>query len=140
MVNICLPPVKKTCLDSNPVIWRFFYFGPSQHQITIFKVLSSLVIWENFGLSPCHIINISVYPPSISSILYCQSSWRSKTKNIQITGLESKQFFLQGVNRKSLILQGLLIYIYLPFLIILWGFYLSIVTRNCFWVTFFISL
>ena len=43
-------PRKKSCLDSNPVIWFFFDFGPSWHQITKFKVLSPLVIWENFGL------------------------------------------------------------------------------------------
>jgi len=76
---------KKICLNFNPVIWRFFDFGPSGHQITKFKVLSPPVIWEIFGL-----------PPLISSILYSQNSWRSKTINLQITGLKSKQFTLQG--------------------------------------------
>jgi len=62
-------PCKKNCLDFNPVISRFFGFRPSWHHITTFKVLSTPVIWENFCL-----------PHIISSILYSQSSWRSKTK------------------------------------------------------------
>jgi len=58
---------KKIYLDYNPIIWRFFDFGPSWHQITKFKVFSSSVIWENFGLPlpyhryfglpTCHIID-----------------------------------------------------------------------------------
>jgi len=67
---------KKNCLDSNPVIWRFFDFGPSWHQITKCKVFSPLVIWENFGL-----------PPAISSILYGQNSWMSKIKESSNYGI-----------------------------------------------------
>jgi len=43
-----------------------------------------LLIWSNFGLSP-----------AISSILYNQNSWRSKTKTLQITRTKSKKKILQ---------------------------------------------
>jgi len=45
---------------------------------------------------------------TLNFVLWCHEG--PKSKSLQITELESKQVFLQGVKRKSLILQGVNIY------------------------------
>ena len=62
-----------------------------------------LVIWVNFGLPPVN-FNKFWFTPAISSILYSQNPWRSKTKNLQITRTKSKKYTLQGKTLLTLVL------------------------------------
>jgi len=91
LVIFGLPSVKKKCLDSNFVIWRFIGFGLSWHQISKFKVLSP-PIWANFGLPLYHIID------------FVQLKFM-KVQNQRIFKLQSwnlNKLFYKKVNQKPL--------------------------------------
>jgi len=72
-------------------LWKFQFIpcNLSKFQFT------PLLIWSNFGL-----------PTAISSILYSQNPWKSKTKKLQITRTKSKKKILQGEKPKMTYITG----------------------------------
>ena len=108
-------PCKKTCLDSNSVIWRLFDFGPSWHQSTKFKVLSPLAIWENFGLPPAisSIFRFTPLPHHRCCTVKIHFKLQDWNLNNFFTGDKPKIANITGVN----IYQPLIIYIKCFFII-----------------------
>jgi len=94
-------PCKKFCLDSNPAIWRFLVLNLHEFWQSKIDDMTRGKLKYLTGGKP-NFSQITRGESTLNFVIWCCEG--PKSKNLQITELKSKQFFLQEVNRKSLIL------------------------------------
>jgi len=88
-------PCKKICFDSNPVIWIFLVLD--LHEFWLYKIddmTKGKLKYQWYGRGKPKFSQITGGESTLNFVIWCHEC--PKSKDLQITGLESKQLFFTG--------------------------------------------